>query len=90
MLQQALIDLGFYMPHSTGSGTTLPDGIYGDETTRVVLAFQANNGLYRDGVTGPQTLKTLEDHLLRAALIEEGKLRIEMAQPPRYRKWRRT
>lgn len=60
VLQLALIDLGFAMPISTGGGTTLPDGIFGAETLKVVMAFQRANGLVPDGVVGAQTLARID------------------------------
>ena len=47
-LQQTLVDLGFAMPISMAKGK--PDGIYGDETFRVVRQFQSQNGLKPDGI----------------------------------------
>lgn len=51
-LQQRLIKLR-YLPRGTA------DGIYGDQTSQAVLAFQAWEGLDRDGVAGPATQKAL-------------------------------
>jgi len=47
-LQQQLADLG-YLP------STAVDGLYGYQTNQAVIAFQAWEGLARDGVAGPQT-----------------------------------
>jgi peptidoglycan hydrolase-like protein with peptidoglycan-binding domain len=58
ILQMALIDLGFAMPASTRTG--LPDGIFGQETARVVTAFQRANGLTPDGIAGAKTLARLD------------------------------
>lgn len=60
ILQMALIDLGFAMPGSTRKNTALPDGIFGPETTRVVIAFQRLNGLKPDAIVGTQTLARLD------------------------------
>ena len=35
------------------------DGIYGTKTKKAVQAFQKDNGLVRDGIAGPKTLKAL-------------------------------
>ena len=66
ILQQALIDLGFDMPNSTHQCTTLPDGIFGSETTLTVKSFQRKNGLSVDGIVGRQTLDTLHMACSRA------------------------
>jgi peptidoglycan hydrolase-like protein with peptidoglycan-binding domain len=60
VLQLALIDLGFEMPVSTHSGASLPDGIFGAETLRAVMAFQRANGLVADGVAGAHTMERLD------------------------------
>jgi hypothetical protein len=64
ILQQALIDLGFKMPHSTHGGDSLPDGIFGVETDQVVKKFQRGNALNPDGAVGRLTLKRLEEELI--------------------------
>jgi peptidoglycan hydrolase-like protein with peptidoglycan-binding domain len=48
-MQRQLRDLGYWL------GT--PDGSYGDATTQAVLAFQGWEGLARDGIAGPLTLR---------------------------------
>jgi peptidoglycan hydrolase-like protein with peptidoglycan-binding domain len=60
VLQLALIDLGFAMPISTKNGASLPDGIFGAETLKAVMAFQKANGLVVDGVVGAHTLERLD------------------------------
>jgi peptidoglycan hydrolase-like protein with peptidoglycan-binding domain len=60
VLQMALIDLGFPMPISTHGGQTLPDGIFGSETARTVIAFQKLNALVPDGVVGAMTMARLD------------------------------
>ena len=60
ILRPTLVDLGFAMPRSMGSGSDLPDGIFGSETLRTVSAFQKAQGLIQDGSAGRQTLKRLE------------------------------
>lgn len=59
LVQQALIDLGFPMPISTQRFRS-PDGIYGGETTRMVVAFQRKHGLKSDGIAGRRTLAGLD------------------------------
>lgn len=59
-LQMALIDLGFPMPISTNNGQSLPDGIFGAETTKTVMAFQRANNLDPDGVVGKHTMARLD------------------------------
>ncbi|WP_155263985.1 peptidoglycan-binding domain-containing protein [Sphingomonas segetis] len=68
VLQLALIDLGFSMPASTGAGGSLPDGIFGSETARVVSDFQRMSGLAADGEAGTETLTQLDRSI--AALSE--------------------
>ena len=60
VLQLALIDLGFAMPISTKNGASLPDGIFGTETLKTVMAFQRANGLVVDGVAGAHTMELLD------------------------------
>ncbi len=79
ILQRTLIDLGFAMPNSTAQGKKLADGIYGDETARTVLAFQAQQGLQQDGVAGRDTLNRL-DQLLAAAEAMKSAMRPIEAQ----------
>lgn len=69
ILQLALIDLGFAMPASTGAGS-LPDGIFGSETARIVSDFQRSSGLQPDGEAGTQTLTQLDRSI--AALSESA------------------
>jgi peptidoglycan hydrolase-like protein with peptidoglycan-binding domain len=59
-LQLALVDLGFPMPISTNSGRNLPDGIFGAETAKTVIAFQRANELEPDGVVGQNTIARLD------------------------------
>ena len=60
VLQLALIDLGFAMPISTENGASLPDGIFGAETLRTVMAFQRANALVADGIAGAHTIERLD------------------------------
>lgn len=67
-MQRGLIDAGYPMPRSTGNGTKPPDGIYGQETGRVLKQFQRDNKLTADGIAGRMTLSRL-DELLRSQPI---------------------
>ena len=69
VLQWALLDLGFAMPVSTHHGGSPPDGIFGAETQKTVMAFQRANGLVVDGIVGTHTLAKLDQ--LVAAQSEE-------------------
>lgn len=57
--QQALLAQGAEMPVSTANGE--PDGIFGNETERVVRQFQSDNELSADGIAGRQTLGELDN-----------------------------
>ena len=60
-LQQALADLGFKMPVSFAAGG--PDGVYGEETERVVRQFQRDQKFPvsgQDGRAGHDTLGRLD------------------------------
>lgn len=59
-LQQALLDVGYDLP-ITIKKIGKPDGIFGDETKRVVTQFQNDSGLTADGMAGPNTLQALND-----------------------------
>ena len=50
-LQRRLLALGYQVPAA--------DGQFGSETSHAVVAFQKVNGLARDGVAGPVTLRAL-------------------------------
>jgi peptidoglycan hydrolase-like protein with peptidoglycan-binding domain len=65
IVQQALVDLGFAMPVTTNGGRKLADGIFGNETTRVVNQFQMANQLGVDGTVGRNTMAAL-DRLIQA------------------------
>ena len=54
VVQKQLASLG-YLPADAATGT------WDARTRHAVLAFQAWEGLARDGIVGPQTLATLED-----------------------------
>src|SRR4029450_9949808 len=60
VLQLALIDLGFAVPVSTKHGPRPPDGVFGAETQKTVMAFQKANGLVVDGVVGAHTIERLD------------------------------
>jgi len=68
LLQGGLISLGFKMPISTTKKHGAPDGIYGDETKRVIRQFQADQKLSQDGIAGRNTITRL-DALLPPALL---------------------
>ncbi|MBI4002122.1 MAG: peptidoglycan-binding protein [Nitrospira defluvii] len=64
LVQMALLDLGYTMPNSTSNANYSPDGIYGEETKRVIKQFQKNSGtLVDDGVVGQKTILELDRRL---------------------------
>lgn len=64
LVQMALLDLGYAMPNSTGYANYSPDGIYGEETKRVVKQFQKDSKpLVDDGVVGQKTIQGLDRRL---------------------------
>ncbi len=73
LMQQALADLGFRMPITMLKGS--PDGIYGDETVKTVIQFQADHGLQRDGVAGHDTLHELDRLMTSSPDYSSGYLR---------------
>jgi peptidoglycan hydrolase-like protein with peptidoglycan-binding domain len=79
ILQQALVDLGFDMPNSTGQRSRLPDGIFGMETLLTVKNFQRRSGLQIDGIAGRQTLAALEKAIAAAAAVEERRFSQEFS-----------
>ena len=64
-MQRGLIDAGYPMPLSTANGAKSPDGIYGQETGKVLKQFQRDSNLTVDGIAGRLTLGRLDD-LLRS------------------------
>ena len=66
LIQFALLDLGHAMPRSTG-GSFSPDGVYGDETVKVVKVFQKSNRLTDDGVVGRETMRAFDAAFPRAS-----------------------
>ncbi len=67
ILQQALIDLGFYMPRSIRRNGS-PDGIFGSETVGKVRDFQsANKPLVDDGIVGGNTIRRLDKLIFSAS-----------------------
>src|SRR5262249_60344032 len=62
-VQQALIDLGSFMPRSTKNGTAPPDGVFGTEMLQVIKGFQFRQGIQIDGILGRQTLGELDSLL---------------------------
>jgi murein L,D-transpeptidase YcbB/YkuD len=84
-MQRGLIDVGYPMPRSTANGAKPPDGIYGQETGKVLKQFQGDNYLTADGIAGKNTLGRLDD-LLRSqstysAVAENAVLARELAGP---------
>ncbi len=63
LLQAGLISRGYKMPRSTTKKFDAPDGIYGDETWRVVAQFQTDQKLSRDGIAGKDTVTRLDSLL---------------------------
>jgi Putative peptidoglycan binding domain len=63
LVQQALLDLNYALPRSTGNAAYSPDGIFGDETDARVREFQARSGLKDDGIVGWRTLQALTRRL---------------------------
>ncbi|HEX5616051.1 MAG TPA: L,D-transpeptidase family protein [Acidimicrobiia bacterium] len=51
-LQQRLAELGYFVPRT--------DGDYDETTVHAVTAFQKVNGLDRDGIAGPETVRALD------------------------------
>jgi len=69
MLQGGLMDLGYKIPNSTKK-TGYPDGIYGDETVKVVTQFQKDYKLpLKDGIAGKNTIASLDILLKKKAYI---------------------
>ncbi len=66
-MQRGLIEVGYPMPISTGNGSRPPDGVYGQETGKVLKRFQSDNALVADAIAGKQTL-----HRLDALLLEQS------------------
>lgn len=54
-VKRRLLELGYYAPEIT----VLKRNMFGADTQRAVLAFQAANGLQQDGVVGPNTFSAL-------------------------------
>ena len=60
LIQQALVDLGYFMPRSTLFDGTM-DGDYGRETITTIRAFQRANNLQVDGRVGRNTMYKLDE-----------------------------
>lgn len=63
-LQSKLHELGFY------NGSV--DNVFGQETTRAVIAFQSTCGLDADGVVGEQTKRMLREYKSRGGASRGG------------------
>ena len=63
LLQAALITVGYKLPLSTTKKFGAPDGIFGQETRRAVVAFQVAQKLTVDGVAGRDTIRRLDSLL---------------------------
>jgi peptidoglycan hydrolase-like protein with peptidoglycan-binding domain len=74
IVQQALVDLGFPMPITTKGGRRLTDGIYGNETAKVVKQFQKLNKLDADGIVGRKTLARLDELIVAESALKEAEL----------------
>jgi peptidoglycan hydrolase-like protein with peptidoglycan-binding domain len=59
VIQQALIDLGYWLDISTKKFGT-PDGIFGNETFDRVKSFQRSKSLFPDGIVGRLTMDALD------------------------------
>lgn len=70
ILQKALIKLGYSVKNN---------GRYDDATEKAVMAFQKANGLYVDGIAGPDTEKKLEKALSSILAVED----LEKKKPTR-------
>ena len=64
-VQEMLIKLGFRVKVTENGITSYqalePDGYFGPKTESAVIDFQQSEGLLRDGVVGPGTMKALEE-----------------------------
>lgn len=87
LLQGALIDLGYRLPHSTQKSGS-PDGVYGKETYGAVWQFQSDRKLKKDGVAGKNTIGAL-DRILSAKISPVPK-KIPKAPPaiPKSREYK--
>src|SRR5918999_1143033 len=65
-LQRRLADLGYWVG--------APDGVFSDLTEQAVFAFQAVEGITRDGDVGPQTRSALEGAVRPQPRSEKGDL----------------
>lgn len=72
IVQQSLVDLGFAMQITTKNGLSLADGIFGQETFRVVKQFQTQNGLTADGIVGRNTIAMLDDLIVAQSTATTG------------------
>jgi peptidoglycan hydrolase-like protein with peptidoglycan-binding domain len=77
ILQRAFVDLGFTMPRSAPQATRLPDGVFGEEISRTVKKFQAQQGLVQDGIVVRQTLERLDKIFVAASAQAEVSLRLQ-------------
>src|SRR5438132_9211113 len=63
LVQAALITLKYKLPRSTTKKYGAPDGIFGEETKKAVMAFQADQKLKADSIVGQKTLLRLDSLL---------------------------
>jgi peptidoglycan hydrolase-like protein with peptidoglycan-binding domain len=63
IVQNALMDLGYWLPATTGDDVHMPDGMFDRETETMVRRFQASKILPITGVVDRRFLVALEDEI---------------------------
>lgn len=82
LMQAGLLDLGYKMPRSVRPDKST-DGVFGEESDRVVREFQAAEHLKADGMAGPRTLGRLDELLLgRTPPIPPRPRKLRRPRPP--------